>query len=150
MRNLMASVIIGIVALTLGCGGPKTAEVSGKVTFDGQPGQNIRVLFQPSTTEALTPEPGFGLTDGEGNFTLRLIDSKKKGVVPGEYAVIISWADPNADPNPIEGVTVANVCPYKIPTKATSGEMRFTVPEGGTKEANFEFDSKTDSFKPRF
>jgi hypothetical protein len=129
-----------------GCGS-QTVSVSGKVTFDGEPGQNIAVLFQGQMVDKKTPEAAFGKTNKQGEYSLSLINSKKRGAIPGNYAVFISWKDPNPDPSIGEGSTKSN-CPYKIPTRAQNGEMMFTIPPEGTKNADFEFRSAEESFEP--
>ena len=135
-----------LLIFLVGCG-PKTARVSGRVTFDGEPGKNISVLFQAVSSENTIAEPAVGMTNDNGEFSLSLVDTKKRGVIPGEYAVYISWVDPNSG-NAVEGVTPATVVPYKIPTRATNGQMTFTVSPEGTTEANFDFDSTKESYKP--
>lgn len=85
-----------------------------------------------------------GLTDAQGEYSLRLADSNKRGAVPGPYVVFLTWSDPNATDNPIEGQTVEVELPYKLPPRANSGELRFEVPDGGTQDANFEFDSSSE------
>ncbi|MDR2754112.1 MAG: hypothetical protein LBC20_00255 [Planctomycetaceae bacterium] len=131
-----------------GCGS-QTVAVSGKVTFDGEPGQNIAVLFQGETVNGKSPETAFGITNARGEYSLSLMHNKKRGAVPGNYAVFISWKNPEAESVNIADVTSkTNSCPYKIPTRATNGEMMFTVPLEGTKNADFEFDSSKESFKP--
>ncbi len=50
-----------------GCGGElKVAPVSGTVTLDGQPLERASVLFQPEGGG----RPSFGVTDGNGYYTL--------------------------------------------------------------------------------
>ena len=132
-----------VACLCVGCG-PRTVGVSGKIIVDGEPAKDIRVVFQSAASTAEVPPVAIGLTDENGEYSLALAEKKKKGAVPGPYVVFLTWSDPDADPNPIEGVTVANPCPYKLPPRANSGELRFDVPDGGTKEANFEFDSSTE------
>lgn len=75
-------------AIFVGCQS-KTVGVTGKVSFDGETGENIRVLFQPITAAAVVPEAAVGMTDRSGRFTMCLAESKKNGVLPGEYAVYI-------------------------------------------------------------
>jgi hypothetical protein len=135
-----------IVFCFSGCGSA-TVSVSGKVTFDGESGQNIAVLFQGEMVDGKSPETAFGTTNERGEYSLSLMHSKKRGVLPGNYAVFISWKDPNPDPNIEEGSTKSN-CPYKIPTRACNGEMMFTVPLEGTNKADFEFRSAEESFEP--
>ena len=141
--------VIGLSAV-VGCG-PQTVTVSGKIVFDGEPGQNITVLFQGKAVGNVSPEAAVGKTDSAGRYSLSLVNSKKKGAMPGEYAVYLSWQNPNPDTSvDIESPDYKHVdqCPYKIPTRAKSGELMFTIPTTGTKEADFEFDSTKESFKP--
>ena len=85
-----------------------------------------------------------GLTDKNGEYSLRLAQTNKKGVVPGPYAVFLSWSDPNASENPIEGETEAAECPYNLPPRANSGELRFEVGDKGESAADFTFDSSEE------
>lgn len=123
-----------------GCG-IKTVSVSGKILVDGQPAENIRVVFQADSTTQQVAPVAIGLTDANGAYTLELAKEKKKGAAPGDYVVFLSWKDPEAELNPVEGVTEERACPYNLPPRANNGELRFTVPDKGTNEANFEFDS---------
>ena len=138
--------LFSLCFLAVGCG-PKTARVSGRVTFDGEPAKDISVLFQSASSAAIVAEPAFGKTNAKGEFTLALINTKKKGAIPGEYVVYISWVDPEPG-NAVEGVTKETPIPYKIPTRASNGEMTFTVTAEGTSEANFDFDTSKESYKP--
>jgi hypothetical protein len=90
------------------------------------------------------PPLATGLTDAQGEYSLRLADTNKRGAVPGPYVVFLTWSDPNATDNPIEGETVEAESPYNLPPRANSGELRFEVPDGGTSDANFEFDSSSE------
>jgi hypothetical protein len=147
--NFFLSLFCVTVFSFSGCGSP-TVTVSGKVTFDGEPGQNIAVLFQGEMTNGKTPEAAYGMTNQRGEYSLALINSKKRGAIPGNYAVFISWKNPEAESVNIaeEPTNKTNSCPYKIPTRAQNGEMMFTVPPEGTKNADFEFRSAEESFKP--
>ena len=150
MKNIFLLPVVVCLSAIVGCGS-NTVTVSGKIVFDGEPGQNITVLFQGKAVGNVVPEAAVGQTDSAGAYSLFLVDSKKKGAMPGEYVVYISWQDPNHDPSvDIEAADYKFVdkCPYKIPTRARNGELMFTIPPEGTKEANFEFDSKKESFKP--
>lgn len=144
---LLCCVALATAFVAGGCG-PKTVPVSGKVVVDGEPAQNIRVVFQSSTTTAEVPPVATGLTDKNGEFSLRLAERKKRGAVAGPYVVYLTWSDPNADGTAVEGVTEEAVSPYNLPPRANSGELKFEVPAGGTDEANFEFNSEEESFEP--
>ncbi len=140
-KTIFASLALALIALSVAGCGIKTVPVSGKVTVDGVPAENIRVVFQADSTSQNVPPVAIGKTNKDGEFSLSLAKTKKKGAAPGNYAVFLVWQDPDAEENPIEGQTVAKESPYKLPTKANSGELRFEVPAKGTKEANFDFDS---------
>ena len=138
------------LAAAIGCG-PKTVTVSGKIVFDGEPGQNINVLFQGRAVNGVAPEAALGKTNSSGVYSLSLVHSRKSGAIPGEYSVYISWQDPAPDTSvDIESADYKHVdkCPYKIPPRAKNGELMFTIPPTGIKDANFEFDSKQESFAP--
>lgn len=125
--------------LLIGCG-PKTVIVTGRVTFEGEPGKDISVLFEPLSDAAITSPAAEGLTNAEGIYKLRLIgETKKAGAMPGEYAVSLKWMDPNADPNPEREGYKPNPIPYRIPDKARFGRLRFTVPASGPVVADFAF-----------
>lgn len=145
-KTLIASLALIIMTTAIAGCGVKTVPVSGKVTVDGVPAENIRVVFQADSTDQEVAPVATGKTDKDGVYSLALAKTKKKGAAPGNYAVFLVWQDPEAEENPIEGQTVANECPYNLPTRANSGELRFEVPEKGTKEANFDFDSSEENY----
>jgi len=139
MRQASFLLLFLLIPLFIGCG-PQTVAVTGHVTFLGEPGQDISVLFEPITDASITPPAAMGMTDANGFFRLRLADdTKKTGVMPGEYAVYFSWIDPAPDPNPEREGYVPKPEPYQIPDKARLGQVRFTVPESGPVVANFNF-----------
>lgn len=133
-----------------GCGGD-TVTVTGKVVFDGQPGQNIRVLYQGKATETgSVPQAAMGKTNTQGVYSLSLVTNGQSGAMPGEYSVFLSWQDPNPDKSvDIEAADYVPVdkCPYKIPPRAKNGSLLITVPPEGTKNADFEFDSEKEDFE---
>lgn len=139
-----ASVAVVLLAL-VACGcGPHTVPVSGKIVVDGEPAENIRVVFQSAAGGEQVAPVAMGLTDKNGEYSLRLAQTNKKGVVPGPYAVFLSWSDPEATDNPIEGETEAAECPYNLPPRANSGELRFEVGDKGESAADFTFDSSEE------
>lgn len=121
-----------LIASCFGCG-PRTTGVSGVVTIDGEPAENLTVLFQASTKAPCVPQAAYGITNVKGEYILSLSERKKKGVIPGEYAVFIAWLDPNPPPDE----TRSNPSPYKIPEEAVRGFLRYTVEETGDQKADF-------------
>ncbi len=138
MRGILrAGLLMALLlpVLALGCkkgDAVKLMPVSGQVKIDGQPLAKANVHFQPVPTKDGNPGPdSFATTDDNGNFTLKanLSDgTSADGAVPGAHSVQISVFDRNARPEPIERV------PAKYNAQTT---LKFTVPEGGTKDANF-------------
>ena len=128
-----------LIPFFIGCG-PQTVIVTGRVTFEGEPMKDINVFFLPVADSAIVPPAAAGLTDANGFYRLRLIgEQKKAGVIPGEYAVFISWVDPDQDPFPEREGYVPNPEPYRIPDRALRGLLQFTVPEHGPVTADWAF-----------
>jgi hypothetical protein len=131
-------IFLALVLTACGCGrGPRTVPVSGQVKLDGQPLAGASVIFRPDSKEKEPGPPSTGKTDAEGRFTLRTVDNQN-GAVVGPHRVRVSLNVPaqgrGEDAPPIE----------KLPAKF-SGEgstLRFTVPADGTKEANFDLQSR--------
>ncbi|MDR1486241.1 MAG: hypothetical protein LBT09_15670 [Planctomycetaceae bacterium] len=115
-----------------GCG-QRVTQISGTVTVDGKPAENLKVLFQAVSNAAHVPSPAYGLTDNAGKYRLTLADDKRNGVIPGEYAVFINWEDPN----PATDDNTNHAAPYQIPPSALRGELRYTVKVGEPQTADF-------------
>lgn len=104
MRCLVgAGLLFSLVAL-VGCGGGDgLVPVNGTVTVDNKPGDSAAVEFIPKgNTQG---NGGTALADANGKYEI-LTPQGKKGLLPGEYAVRISYRrnpdgsapDPNAPP----------------------------------------------------
>jgi hypothetical protein len=130
--------LLAFLPLLIGCGPsgrPKiaTVPISGNIQVDGKPFANAKVNF-------LTSEyAGIAETDASGNFTME--------AQPGENTVfIVKYSDPNFDETMIGGSDTPSSAPKQVlPDKfsdATKTELRFTVPDGGTTEANFDLKSR--------
>jgi hypothetical protein len=133
---------LGVAALALvassGCGvGGGSAPVEGKVTLNGQALSGATVMF--SQTRATAPGPFVGETDAQGQYTLTTPDKSKNGAVPGEYTIIITTVKQAAG-----GMEDTPVPTQKevVPTAFRDGSTRYTVPEGGAKDANFDMKGK--------
>jgi hypothetical protein len=126
-----------IVAITVGCGRQGLAPVEGKVTLNGQPLPNATIVLSP--VRATDPGPFTGKTDAEGRFALGPADNERGGAVPGEYMLMIATvlSQPNADE-----MTPPPTQKEMVPAKWRNGTERFTVPDGGTKEADFAMTSR--------
>ncbi len=130
-------------ALVVGCGGPfQLAPVSGVVKLDGKPLEGAMVRFQPQRVgdDPVLGPASIGVTDSEGQFTLRT-NTKESGAVVGPHVVSVSTFDQRlVDPANSDQVEV--VAKEVVPQKYRSpSELSFDVPRGGG-EANFDLVSK--------
>ena len=81
-----------LLVTSLGCGGgPNLVGVSGVVTREGQPVENVQVTFMPQTGR-----PAWGATDAEGRYTLEFAQGDL-GVVPGKYKVVVKYIYPDME-----------------------------------------------------
>lgn len=86
-------VVLLAALLAAGCSGdPPLAEVSGKVVLNGQPLKNVRVDFQPDPDKGTRGKGATGVTDDNGNFTLKY-DGAKPGAVVGHHKVTVTDLD---------------------------------------------------------
>ena len=117
---------------------PKTVPVEGIVTLDGTPVADSTVVFiaDQGTYNAT------GNTDANGHFEMSAFP-EKQGAVPGSYKVEITKTIVE-NKGSKGGEAVVNLkygLPSKYATFSTSG-LKYTVPESGSKDANFELKSK--------
>jgi hypothetical protein len=125
----------------LGCGkGHQVAPVSGRVELDHKPLAHATVTFAPLSGKNLPISSG--LTDEQGNFKLVVGDATQaEGAVVGEHRVSISLDTRNQEKKvQVKHMQQLEMLPTKYNLDST---LKFTVPPGGTKEANF-LDLKSD------
>jgi len=125
------------VAGIVGCGGQGTVPVEGRVTLDGRPLPNATVML--SQLKASAPGPFTGTTDAEGKFTLESADKQHSGAAPGEYMVMITTVK---SPVGADEYTPPPTEKEIVPGQWRNGSERYTVPEVGTKDANFAMTSR--------
>ncbi len=125
-----------------GCGSDYTVvPASGRITLNGEPLANATITTQPvGTNEDSTPGPGsFARTDEDGRFTLELqLEKSIPGAVIAEHRITIIKQGHAADPSS----DVATRIEAPLPEDYRNGTVRFTVPEGGTDQMNFEIDTR--------
>src|SRR5262249_12134096 len=124
-----------------GGGGDRTAPVSGRITLDGQPKAGMIVSFSPlKPASGKASNSATGTTDENGNYSLRVFEGKtvRDGAFVGENEVIINLSERDIGIAP-KGREVRDLIPAKYNTKT---ELKFPVPSGGTRDANFELKSK--------
>src|SRR5262249_54834840 len=140
MRARLVVALAG--ALALGCGS-KFAPVSGKVTLNGKPLDHATVMFSPvgKSDSIEAGEGSAGKTNEKGEFRLKA-STGKKGAWVGEPHVSISAREAQAgdrDPRPPRGGPPLT---DKVPSRYNSkSELRFSVPSGGSKNADFDLAS---------
>jgi hypothetical protein len=85
MRNLLLLVTITAILILNGCGGGlKTVNVTGTVTFDGEPIAGATVNFVPQGEGHIA----YAITDAEGRYRLQTSLGKPgAGTTPGIYDV---------------------------------------------------------------
>src|SRR5262245_55552391 len=137
-------VLLPLALVLIGCAdqGPKIANVSGRVTLDGQPLANAAVMFSPVAPKgSITPGPDSGAkTDASGRYTLELTGKGKKGAVVGKHTVRLSLI-PDEDPTD-DTPKKFKVLPPKYTGKTS--KLEYELPAGGTDTADFPLSSKPD------
>lgn len=133
-RRSVAHAVIAVVLFTFtGCGGdgPDLAPVSGTVTMDGKPMDNVSVTFEPAGGGGSR-----GITGPDGRYQLSHLLQDSPGAAVGKHRVTIvtHQAQPVAD-----DAKYSEKIPAKYNTEST---LSFDVPESGTDAANFELNSK--------
>lgn len=142
-RLVCGLVVLAIVTLVAGCGrGRRTTvevfKVSGTVKLDGQPLGDAEVNFlgQEYAGVAKTgPDGSYELEAQAGENTVYI--RKFEGVGPGFDATML---DSRSD-TPGGAGGPKQVVPAKYSDPGAS-ELRFTVPEDGSNEANFDLTSR--------
>jgi hypothetical protein len=138
---LLAGWGIGL-CFAAGCSGSREmAPVSGKVTLNGQPLADVRVMFQPVQADAGNAEAdamgSFGTTDAQGLFVLYLSDCGEPGALVGEHRVVISDKATESDSDG----GYAPVKKSRVPLRYADGSLSFKVEPEGSDQANFELKS---------
>ena len=97
IANLIAASLAIMILTFVGCSGTdfSIAPVSGKITNNGEPVPNLRVVFTPMPNEANT-DPGpwsTAVTDAQGMYQLKT-RYKKNGAAVGKHTVSFEFEDP--------------------------------------------------------
>jgi hypothetical protein len=136
-------VLFSAAFLAAGCGGKSIVPVSGRVTFDGKPAAGVHVSFQPMGI-AGEKNPGGGsyaITDADGRFTLKMVESDAAGAVVGQHRVEVTsrLVEDNAHDTRSKPADPKAFIPPKF---NRDSKLTFDVPGGGTKDANFDLTTK--------
>lgn len=137
------SLAVGLVAS--GCGGesrPSLASVSGKVTVDGQPAEDVRLTFLPDAANRHAT-PGTAKTDAQGAYRVEFEGGK--GLNPGKYRVLAVKRVPTAkgiDPAIAElGGQMKDLLPARY-ASISDTDLKIEVPDSGTSSADLSLSSK--------
>ena len=143
--SVLVVCVLIVLALRVPAGHGMMVPVSGVVTLDGEPIANIQVLFQPTSGTPADPmfSPGsHGTTNAEGRYKLKWSDGS--GAIYGEHVVTLMYKDPNkmSPEDFINEDGSEEPLVFRLPKNARDGSIRFTVPKGGTDQADFAFRSE--------
>ena len=113
------------------------APVSGTVTINNKPVAGAKVRFQPVAAGGSIEAGGgsYATTDDQGRFTLKLMIGDGEGAVVGEHRVFITTGTLTS------AADDAKIVGERVPRNWRDGEVKFTVPPGGTTAADFAIES---------
>ncbi len=132
---------IGLTVMLIGCGGPTTYPVGGKVTLDGKPLPRASISF---ISEAEDGPSGFGTTDDQGQYTIEP-DDDVDGLPVGKYKVRIwSGRESNPDDDPPQAAI-----PETVPMKYNTATTLIADVKAEENTIPFKLDSKGQIYVPR-
>ncbi len=90
---LAVSVFLGC-GLLAGCSSnePTLAEVSGQLKMNNKPLGNVKVTFHPDPDKGTRGAGSSGVTDKDGNFTLKFAEGKS-GAIVGSHRIVLEDLD---------------------------------------------------------
>jgi|SRR3954454_7920106 len=129
------TVLAAGLLLAAGCNRAGVVPVSGRVTLNGRPLANVHVSFQPvAVGKDVNPGGGsYAITDADGRFTLRLVESDTPGAAVGKHRVEITPRNVDDDSDR-RGKGAVTGLPERYNRKS---ELTFDVPAGGTDKVEF-------------
>lgn len=143
LRVVLAVTAAAGVGLLTACSRPPytLAEVSGRVTLDGEPLAGGVVSFQPRAAGSSVPGPGStGRLDADGRYRLTAIDGSP-GAVVGMHLVRIYSRSPESAP---KGDSDAPGSRERVPARYNyESGLSFQVEAGGTTRADFELSGES-------
>lgn len=111
----------------------KSVPVSGRVTLNGKPLADVAINFSP-LTGGDNAFAGYGKTDNEGRYVLKLVENGQSGGTAGKNRVTL-----NERTGAAESDGGGPAVMFKLPSKARDGTMTIEVPATGTDAADFAF-----------
>lgn len=122
----MRLTVLLLLLVLVGCESkPKLAEVSGTVTFKGQPIPAGDVSFTPEVSVAGGQLQMYMVKDGKYDST----ETPGMGLLPGKYKVRINGYDGKQIPNFYSGKQIFNAVEEQIEITAGKMSKDFVVPE---------------------
>ncbi|QEL14252.1 hypothetical protein [Limnoglobus roseus] len=84
MRFASSGLFVCITLIVVGCGGAKTHEVSGTVTFDGEPVKEGHIAFAPGGGGGSITDGRYKFNSPPGKFTVQINASRMTKLPPGQ------------------------------------------------------------------
>ena len=131
--SLAGTLLLALICVGCGPGGPEIASVEGTVTMDGKLLRNAAVVFIPENGR-----PAGATTDSEGHYVLNFTEGRR-GAIPGKNSIrITTLRDAGVD---VDGKSVPG-SKETIPMKYNSAsQLTFMVKDGEKNVANFDIKS---------
>lgn len=96
LSKLLACFVAAALLTFAGCGSGMNS-VYGTVKYQGQPLRDAIVKFIPAQGR-----PAQALTDANGNYDYVLYDKTHRGLMTGEYDVVVTYLPPEPPPSPLD------------------------------------------------
>jgi hypothetical protein len=135
MKNRSIHVILlGLVAILVGCGKPAYYKCDGVVKLDGKPIPKLQISFVSMDPNA--GRPSISMTDDTGRF--QMTTGANYGVPPGSYKIIIE------DPVAVDGRKTSTEKDYVyVVTRYSSTESELMY-QSERHESNYEINLKKE------
>lgn len=94
-RAIVRAGVVASLVFAIGCGGRGEQQISGKITFAGQPVPAGKIYFAPDSTKGNSGASGWAIIV-DGAFDTKTEGGR--GLSPGANRLTIEGIDPNAPP----------------------------------------------------
>src|SRR5947207_9499998 len=121
-----AGLAVAAVVCAGGCGGEKTYNLSGTVTFQGKPVPAGQIVFEPDASAGNHGQAAFAKIK-DGHYDTRIDGS---GTVGGPHLVLIHGRDGIPRGELLNGLPLFRDYNTKVDLPKASGEQNFEVPAG--------------------
>lgn len=142
IRNLHGRLVFVLFLMTIGCSSesprpklPDSVKVTGRITLDGKPLDNVAIRFAPTTAEGFHGATGMSDKVGIYEMTTDIGNGQSRpGAIPGKYTVYVSrlaGADGVAIPFDPKVPPMMQGGRESIPMKYAGGILKYEVPASG-------------------